>query len=208
MHSITSLQQELEDRRQLFGTNHYSVAETLNVIGIMHHHITDDQVKAITHHQEALNILISQQYKTQEMLFDIATTIIDIGNCHWKKGDRVQANKMWCKALRCLNRCFSHQSHPKTRMFQQSIQNKMEHINDPYTHTIVTANMKRSKSPLDSDVNLLTRLSSEDLLSQENDFPKLKRQTSFSLSTRSFFRSGSKLHITHANDTFGNAPAC
>jgi len=208
MYSIASLQKELEDRRQLFGTNHNSVAETLNVIGIIHHHVTGDQVKAITHHQEALNILISQQYKTQEMLVDIATTINDIGNCHWKKGDLVQANKMWCKALKCLNRCFSHQSHPKTHMFHQSIQNKMEHINDPCTEAIVKVNIKISKSPLDSDVNLLARLKSEDLPSQENDFPKLKKQTSFSLSTRSLCRSGSKLKIAHTNDFFGNAPGC
>jgi len=135
MHSIASLQQELEDQRQLFGNNNISVAETLNVIGIMHHHVTGDQVKAITHHQVALNILISQQCKSPEMQVDIATTINDIGNCHWKKGDLVQANKMWCKALKRLNKCFSHLSHPKARMFQQSIQNKIEHINDPCTQT-------------------------------------------------------------------------
>ena len=66
MHSIAFLQQELEDQRQLFGTNNISVAETFNGIGIMHHHVTGDQVKAITHHQEALKILISQQCKTHQ----------------------------------------------------------------------------------------------------------------------------------------------
>jgi len=43
------------------------VKETLNKIIIVHHHITGDQVKAITHHQEALYILLSQQCKPQEM---------------------------------------------------------------------------------------------------------------------------------------------
>jgi len=184
MHSIASIQRELEERRQLFGTNHISVAETLNVIGIMHHHVTGDQVKAINHHQEALKILIKQQCKTQKMLVDIAKTFADIENFHWKEGDLVQANKMWCKALECLDRCFSHQSHPKPRMFRQSIQNKIEHINDLYTQTNVKINIKRSKSPLDSDVNLLARLSSEELFSQGNDFPKQTKKTSFSLSRR------------------------
>jgi len=67
MNSIDSLQQELEHRRQIFGVNHVSVAETLNVIGLMHHHVTGDQDEAIKHHQEALNILRTQKNKIKEL---------------------------------------------------------------------------------------------------------------------------------------------
>jgi len=195
MHSTDSLSQELDDRRRHFGINHISVAETLNTIGVMHHHITGDQDKAITHHQEALNILISQQYKTQEMLVDIATTIYDIGNCHWKKGELVLANEMWHKALKYLDRCFSRQSHPKKRMFQQSIQNRMEHINDPCTQSIKKVSINPSESPLDCDINLLARLSYDDLFSSENDFPNVKKLSSSSLSAYTVFQTENRVQI-------------
>jgi len=107
-------------------------------------------------------------------MLNIATTIADIGNCHWKKGELVQANEVWCKALKYLNYCFSCQFDHRKLMFQKSIQNRIAHIYDACTQT-TKVNIKRSKCPLDSDLNLLARLSSDDLLSPVQDSPKLEK---------------------------------
>jgi len=168
MHSVATLKQELEDRKRLFGINHICVAETLNVIGIMHHHITGDQEEAICNHQAALNILTSQNCRNnREILLHIVITIADIGNCYWKKGECALAKEMFCKAQSHLNKCFVHKSHPKKPVIQQSIQHRLAYLHNSCKciHTFAKVDKQQFQCPLDTDSKLLDRLSSDNLIS-------------------------------------------
>ena len=101
---LNSLDTELKERKYSLGESHISVAETLNIIGLVHQHMGGDQNIAIRLHREALNIYHSQQ-NSQKMRMEIAIILADIGSCYWIKGQYEKSKNEFKKSLKFLETC-------------------------------------------------------------------------------------------------------
>jgi len=137
-------QKELEERKNVFGNQHPCVAETLNVMGIMNHYIKGNQEKALRYHQDALEILLTQKQQSEDVLIEVATTLADIGNCYSKLGEWMKAYEMYFKAIDAFNNCKISNLHPKKRIFQQSINNRLAHVHLIFAHSL-SANANKHK---------------------------------------------------------------
>ena len=58
---IKALENELKERKNKFGINHSSVAETLNSLALTYLHVLDDHKTALLMHCEAKRILEQKQ---------------------------------------------------------------------------------------------------------------------------------------------------
>ena len=122
--TLTKLEKELRERKKNFGINHFSVAETLNSIGLVCHHMMNDHETAIQMHDEAKRILEMQE-QTQQNLFDLAITIGDLGNCYWKKGDYTSAKNQYMQSMQFFENCQISETHPKAKLCVYTMQYRL-----------------------------------------------------------------------------------
>jgi len=135
MHSLLSLQKELDKQMSHLGNAHPKVAETLNAIGLAHHHMTNNQDEAFCYHRRALEIFRAQPEKNKENLLNIALTLADIGNCHWKRKEYDQANKFFSEASAVFEQCKISKTDPKSVIFHQAILNRQRYLHQPCMKT-------------------------------------------------------------------------
>mmetsp|Transcript_5195 Transcript_5195/g.10856 ORF Transcript_5195/g.10856 Transcript_5195/m.10856 type:complete len:168 (-) Transcript_5195:21-524(-) len=105
-------EQELVERRTTRGPYDTSVAETLNALGLVYHHMSCDLEKALIIYGEALRIL-KMHTCFQSGLFDAAVTMSDIGDVHQKMGNFKEAEKLYLEALEAFDQAGKKKDHPR-----------------------------------------------------------------------------------------------
>jgi hypothetical protein len=114
------LEIELMDRRNSLGSSHMGVAETLNVMGLTHHHMTLNQTEALRCHQEALQIL--KMHRGGDISdYCTALTQCDIGNTHWKMGNYLEAGIAYTEAMNLFERTKTKKANPGLQMASKRI---------------------------------------------------------------------------------------
>jgi hypothetical protein len=108
---LRALEIELMDRRNSLGSSHMGVAETLNIMGLTHHHMTNNQTEALRCHQEALQILKMQRGGDIPDYYS-ALTQCDIGNIHWKIGNYLEAGIAYTEAMILFERTKTKKANP------------------------------------------------------------------------------------------------
>ena len=98
---LEALETELCQQRCELGDNHPDVADTLNTLGLMNHHVYGDHEKALNFHRAALNIYNSQESINKYHLH-AGITYADIGNVLWKMNLLSEALSSFSQAHRIL----------------------------------------------------------------------------------------------------------
>eukprot|EP00978_Attheya_sp_CCMP212_P038249 scaffold187882_cov50-Attheya_sp.AAC.3 len=117
---LRALEIELMDRRNSLGSSHMGVAETLNIMGLTHHHMTHNQTEALRCHQEALQILKMQRGGDIPDYYT-ALTQCDIGNTHWKMGNYLEAGIAYTEAMNLFERTKTKKANPGLQMASRRI---------------------------------------------------------------------------------------
>jgi hypothetical protein len=134
---IENLTNELSTRKHLYGANHPCVAESLNSIALVHHHMLNNSQQALMYHLQALDILISayqidmKDLDTERLSLCLAVTMSDVGNTHWALGDFYKAEANFIDALSLLRRENFSEAHPRA----YSMRNRLFTL---YRHTGIT----------------------------------------------------------------------
>ena len=128
--SIAALKNELKNRKDNLGENHFLIAETLNSLALTHLHMMDDHQTAMQLHHEAMYIL-EQQEQTQQKLINLAITIGDIGNCYWKKGDYESARNEYMRSLQFFKSGRISHSHSKAKLCIYAMEYRLSIIPAP-----------------------------------------------------------------------------
>ena len=102
---------ELSTRRYRLGDNHPAVAETLNVLGIVHFHVHANHKQSLTLHQQALNIL-SSQIPNNKLRATQGVIYADIGDVLWTMGRIKEATSHYVEAYTLLKKANVSQIHP------------------------------------------------------------------------------------------------
>ena len=142
---IDVLLQELEARKASFGSNHITVVETLNAIGLSYNFAENDYDKALYYHQSAFQILVTKKTNARQLV-DISTTLSDIGNCHMALDDLLMARRVFLQAKTIMDRSKVSAEHPRCKMLSKSIQYRLEHINR--STVTLDPSIKRCKSSM------------------------------------------------------------
>mmetsp|Transcript_4972 Transcript_4972/g.7395 ORF Transcript_4972/g.7395 Transcript_4972/m.7395 type:complete len:208 (+) Transcript_4972:96-719(+) len=127
---IDQYKNELYVRRIDLGDYHPSVAETLNSIGLHHHHRTNDQTEALRYHTDALQILrhlAEDESNPDDELkrkcnIESAITLTDIGNVHKSMGDCEMAMKSYTAALDVFRALRMKDDHPRVAATHRCIE--------------------------------------------------------------------------------------
>mmetsp|Transcript_553 Transcript_553/g.705 ORF Transcript_553/g.705 Transcript_553/m.705 type:complete len:162 (+) Transcript_553:97-582(+) len=105
---------DLKAQREIHGNDHPIVANTLNIIGLHHHHVTGDQEAALEYHYEALGILMrAPQDSETNQAMEVAITHTDIGNAHKLRGDGDAALAAYADALVMFRASGISDDHPR-----------------------------------------------------------------------------------------------
>lgn len=106
---------ELRDKQAQLGYHHPDVAETLNVLGLYHHHVTNDQTAALQFHQQALHILEALQEHPGETTdeLSIGITLTDVGNVYKCLGKYEKSKSAYEDALSSFKRIGLNNDHPR-----------------------------------------------------------------------------------------------
>jgi tetratricopeptide (TPR) repeat protein len=99
---------DLRTAQHEFGSNHNSVAEAWNALGLVRIHMQRDVEAAQVCHEEALRIYSENLQQT-----DTALTLNDLGYCHEQQGNPSVALDHYEKALRILSNMELDESHPR-----------------------------------------------------------------------------------------------
>lgn len=106
--------EELQTRRHELGEDHPDVAETLNLLGLHHHHVTNDQAEALRCHEEALDVLRRGKEKGREISeADVAITLTDIGNVLKRRRESDKAMDAYNEALEVWRSMGHGDDHPR-----------------------------------------------------------------------------------------------
>jgi len=105
-------QAELAARTCALGEEHPAVAETLNALGLIYHHMVDDQEQALEYHARALQIFQLQRGDSYSCT-DVALTFSDIANVHRKKGDYERAAKAFMDSVSTFREGGIGDNHPR-----------------------------------------------------------------------------------------------
>eukprot|EP00978_Attheya_sp_CCMP212_P017120 scaffold45438_cov59-Attheya_sp.AAC.1 len=156
---LRALEIELIDRRNSLGSSHMDVAETLNIMGLTHHHMTHNQTEALRCHREALQILKMQRGGDIPDYYT-ALTQCDIGNIHWKMGNYLEAGIAYTEAMNLFERTKTKKANPGLQMASRGI-------------VMLGIELTPEKTPQQEPNKLSRRLTTSDC--QEDKTPKSHR---------------------------------
>lgn len=114
---MENLRVELRTRQSQYGNHHPSVAESLNSIALVNHHMIKNSQKALEYHMQAERILrsgdASNDHDRKQLSIDLAITLHDIGNAHWKLRNEEKAEACFIEALTIMKNENLSESHPR-----------------------------------------------------------------------------------------------
>lgn len=125
---------DLRTAQHEFGSNHNSVAEAWNALGLVRVHMQRDAKAAQLCHEEALRIY-SKNFQHAEM----AVTLNDLGFCHEQQGNHTDALELYEDAMRILFELDLGESHPRVIATQRAV----SRIRRSWSSSIPTATITR-----------------------------------------------------------------
>ena len=116
--SITRMHlNHISDTVAEYGAHHPCVADSQNTLGLIYHHVLHNEGRSFLCHLTALrNLLIcyeKTQHRNDKVVIQISTTIHDLGNAHWSRGNRGKAIDAYTEALGLLLGIGLTSSHPR-----------------------------------------------------------------------------------------------
>jgi tetratricopeptide (TPR) repeat protein len=108
--------QDLRKARRTYGDNHSKVAEAWNALGLVRIHMQRDVEGAQCCHQQALRIFQDLQMKKET-----AITLVDLGYCCERMGQRDNAMQKYQQALEILDAEQHPESHPQVISTKRAI---------------------------------------------------------------------------------------
>jgi len=103
----------------MFGINHPCLAESLNSLALVYHHMLNESKLALRYHQQALKVLtIAREEGTsdidrEELTVRLAVTTSDIANAHWALHNDKAAKDTFVRALALLEEEKIPENHPR-----------------------------------------------------------------------------------------------
>jgi hypothetical protein len=116
---IEELTIEKRTREITYGFNHPFLAESLNSLALVYHHMAKDSKQALKYHKQALNVLMAARevgiadMDKREVTILLAVTTSDIANVHWALHHHKVAKETFFHALALLEEEHIPQSHPR-----------------------------------------------------------------------------------------------
>ena len=116
---IENLTAEIRTRERMFGINHPCLAESLNSLALVYHHMLNESKLALRYHQQALKVLtIAREEGTsdidrEELTIRLAVTTSDIANAHWALHNDKAAKDTFVRALALLEEEKIPENHPR-----------------------------------------------------------------------------------------------
>eukprot|EP00979_Chaetoceros_neogracilis_P017995 scaffold10547_cov268-Chaetoceros_neogracile.AAC.4 len=116
---IEELTIEKRTREITYGFNHPFLAESLNSLALVYHHMVKDSKQALKYHEQALNVLMAARevgiadMDKREVTILLAVTTSDIANVHWALHHHKVAKETFFHALALLEEEHIPQSHPR-----------------------------------------------------------------------------------------------
>ena len=121
--------EELRDKQAEHGYLHPDVAETLNVLGLYHHHVTNDQPAALQFHQQALQVLeVLQEHPDHSINeLSIGITLTDVGNVYKCLGKYDKAKRAYVDALSSFKLLGLNNDHPRVLSTKRCLKTINQH---------------------------------------------------------------------------------
>jgi len=117
---IDKLTIEIQTHKIMHGEVHPSVAESLNSLALVYHHMLNDSAQALEYHQQALNVLTTVRTRgtshigEKDLAIKIAVTTSDIANAQWALSHHEDAEQTFADALDLLEQENIPKSHPRS----------------------------------------------------------------------------------------------
>uniref|UniRef100_A0A7S2GS08 Kinesin light chain n=1 Tax=Helicotheca tamesis TaxID=374047 RepID=A0A7S2GS08_9STRA len=126
----TKFERELTARICALGEDHPAVAETLNALGLICHHMINDQEKALGCHTRALRIFQLQKREAYPYT-DVALTLSDIANVYRKQGDFEKAIRAFIESVDTFRQGGIGDDHPRVQSALVSLAQLRPRTNSP-----------------------------------------------------------------------------
>jgi len=116
---IENLTVEIRSRERIYGLNHPYLAESLNSLALVYHHMLNNSKLALRYHQQALKVLTiareegSSDIDREELTIRLAVTTSDIANAHWALHNDKAAKDTFVRALALLEEEKIPENHPR-----------------------------------------------------------------------------------------------
>lgn len=117
---IDKLTLEIQTHKIMYGAVHPSVAESLNSLALVYHHMLNDSAQALEYHQQALSVLTTvrttgtSHIEEKDLAIKIAVTTSDIANAQWALSHHEDAEQTFADALNLLEQENIPKSHPRS----------------------------------------------------------------------------------------------
>jgi len=116
---IENLTVEIQSRERMYGLNHPCLAESLNSLALVYHHMLNNSKLALRYHQQALKVLTIAREESrsdidrEELTIRLAVTTSDIANAHWALHNYKAAEDTFVGALTLLEEEKIPGNHPR-----------------------------------------------------------------------------------------------
>jgi tetratricopeptide (TPR) repeat protein len=133
---IDKLTIEIQTRKLMYGADHPSVAESLNSLAQVYHHMLNDWEQALEYHQQALSILTrvreegTSHIDKKDLAIRIAVTTSDIANAHWALSHHKEAEQNFVDALNFLEQENIPQNHPRSYAIRNRLSTLYRHSDE------------------------------------------------------------------------------